>query len=168
MTGLVVRTVTVIYAALAIITFSVTPARSLSAGEVERVVKVLEQLADDIGDLAYDEEAAEIWYEEDEAYEQRIAAAGFSRAEWIRALDATMKGYFASLSNERVAEMLAPLLEFERRQDLSEAQKAAARAMIAAWYEKMATWRAQGAADAAVVRPFAERIARALGADDAY
>jgi hypothetical protein len=156
----------VMFAALALAMFLSTPARSLSAGDVERVVSVMEQLADDLGDLAYDEEAAEIWYEEDTAYEGRIASAGYSQQTWRTALDRTVKGYFASLNQARIDAMLAPMLDFEARSDLSESQKTAAREMVATWRAKMAAWRGEGAADAAVVRPFAGRIERALGGSD--
>lgn len=159
----IARLTAILFAALSLAVFLSTPTKALSGGEVESVVGVMEQLVDDLGDLAYDEEAADIWFEEDAAYEGRIAAAGFSRKTWRQALDRTMKGFFASLGQAALDAMLAPLLEFASREDLSEAQQNAARAMIAEWQAKMADWRAQGAADADVVRPFASRIQKALG-----
>ena len=152
----------VLFAALALAMFLSTPARSLSPADVERVVHVMEQLEEDLGDLAYDEEAADIWYEEDAAFEGRIAAAGFSRQAWRDAVDRTVKGYLATLDQARIDAALAPMPDFEARSDLSEAQKSAAREMMAMLSAKMAGWRKEGAADAPVVRPFASRIERAL------
>lgn len=152
----------VLLSALALAMFLSTPARSLSPGDVERVVGVMEQLAGDLGDLAYDEEAADIWYDEDAAFERRIAAAGFSRQTWRDALDRTVKGYLATLDQARIDAALVPALNFEARADLSEAQREAAREMIAEWRAKMTDWRREGADDAKLVRPFASRIGRAL------
>lgn len=153
---------TILFSALALAMFLSTPARSLSPGDVERVVGVMEQLAGDLGDLAYDEEAADIWYDEDAAYERRIAAAGFSQESWRDALDRTVKGYLATLDQARIDAALVPALDFEARSDLSEAQKVAAREMIAEWRAKMTNWRKEGADDAKLVRPFAVRIGRVL------
>ncbi|RST85061.1 hypothetical protein EJC49_17445 [Aquibium carbonis] len=152
----------ILLAALALAMFLSSPSKALSAKEVERVVEVMEQLVEDLGDLAYDEEAAEIWFEEDAAYEGRIAEAGFSRQTWRQALDGTMKGYFAAIEQSKLDSVLGPLLEFESREGLTEAQRDTARALIADWRTKMADWRVQGAKDAGVVRPFASRIERAL------
>ena len=160
------KVIAILLAAVALAMFLSSQSKALSMKEVERVVEVMEQLVEDLGDLAYDEEAAEIWFEEDAAFEGRIVAAGFSRQAWRDAVDRTMKGYFAALEQSKLDTVLAPLLEFETREGLSDAQRDAARALIADWRAKMADWRAQGAKDAGIVRPFASRIERALeGAD---
>ena len=138
------------------------PALALSSGEVERVVHVLEQLAGDLGGLAYDEEAAEIWFEEDAYAENRIGAAGFSREGWQEAADRTLKAYFALMSRAEIDGLFASFTAMESRGGYSDAQREAARQMAQDMREKISAWRAEGAADASLVRPFAGRIGAAL------
>lgn len=140
---------------------------ALTTEEAGRVVGTMEALLNDLGDLSYDEEAADIWFEEDEAYQGRIAAAGFSRTGWRDAVDGTMNGFYASLDRGEVEAMFAAMLSFEGRADFSDVQKAALRQMVRDTREKMARWRAAGSADATVVAPYASRIKAVLdGRDD--
>jgi hypothetical protein len=145
---------------IALITFG-GMSGALTPPDVERVVTVLAALKLDMGDLAYDEEAAEVWLEEDEAGEGRIAAAGFDADEWREALDRTMKGFFAALPAQEVQAMLDTMQGFEGRSDFSRAQIEAMRALVAEARDRLMRWRREGAADADVVRPHVPRI-RAL------
>lgn len=137
-------------------------ALAFGARDVERVVGLLEYLADELGDIAYDEEAADDWYDEDNGYEARIAAAGYTRDSWRTALDRTVKGYFASMSEAEVEETFAAALGIEDLENFSEEQKQAMRELLDEMRAKLARWRAEGARDAELVRPYADRIERAL------
>ena len=139
------------------------PAHALTPAEAALIVDLTEALSEDLGDLAYDEEAAEIWYEEDSSYEARIEAAGLSEERWSTLLDATMKGFFAALDSAEIDAVFAATQGFEQNDAFSEAQKQAMRDMVAGTRARIEAWRAEGAADAATVRPHVGRIKAALG-----
>ncbi|OKO83015.1 hypothetical protein [Bradyrhizobium sp. AS23.2] len=77
-------------------------AQTLTARDAGSVVGLLEALKPDLGRLAYDEEVADAWFEQDGDHRGLIAKAGFTKATWKAALDATMKGFFASLPEPEI------------------------------------------------------------------
>ena len=100
-------------------------AAALGTPQVRKVVAVMEALAEDGIDLAYDEEAAETWYEEDDAYRGRIAKAGFNRESWRENADRTIKGFYASLDAAEIDAIFTAMGAFRDRPDFSDDQKAA-------------------------------------------
>ena len=134
------------------------PSWALSAAEVENVVAVLKEIGPEIGDLAYDETAADDWFEEDEAGEGRIASAGFTAQSWRTAVDATMKGFYAALPQREIDAAFEGADAFETRADFSAEQKEAMRQLVSEWRVRMYEWRDEGADDAAVVEPYVNDI----------
>ena len=140
-----------------------TPALALTSGEAATVVGVLDKLRDDLGDLAYDEEAAAIWYEEDAAYGGHIAAAGLSQADWTDALDAAMKGFFAALDEAEIEAMFASLDDYGDDARFTAEQKAAIGTLTAEVRQRLGAWRLEGADDAEIMRPHVPRVKELLG-----
>jgi len=139
-------------------------AGAFGTADVEKVVVVLEQLGRDLGELAYDEESAAAWFEEDGYGVGRIPTAGFTEKSWLEQADRTMKGYFATLPQAELDSLFARFEAVETRTDIPDDQKAAIREIYADGKAAIGRWRAEGAADAAAVQPYAPRI-RALLAD---
>lgn len=150
---------------LAALTLLASPAWALTGEEAGKVVGLIEKLTPSLGTLAYDEEAADDWYERDEGEQRLIAREGFTRASWSAALDATMRGYLAGIPLSEIDTLFA-----EMRQRLAKSPKMTAdqrRAMeefVAQEYAELKQLRAEGAPYEAVVRPFAVRLRRLLPA----
>ena len=83
------------------------PGRSLTVDEAQKITELLVSLSPDLGAFAYDEEEADRWFDEDAATGGRIAAAGFNRESWKEAVDATFRGYLATIPADVFAEQLA-------------------------------------------------------------
>lgn len=135
---------------------------SLEGDEVERVVSVMEQLAEDLGGLAYDGEATTDWFEQDGLGERRIEAAGFDLASWKEAADPTIKAFYATLSETEIEAAFGAIPNFEDREDLTASQKQAIREAVAEQRALIKAWRAEGAANAALVQPFSTRVRAAF------
>ncbi len=135
------------------------PANSLTADEAGTVSTLLAELSSELGDIAYDEEEADRIFDEDEASEGRIAAAGFSRESWREALDATFRGYLATIPADEFAELLAlPMARLEQAVGFSEEQKAEVRAWAAEKLAELEAMRAEGKDHADVVMPHAAEL----------
>ena len=107
------------------------PAKSLSPDEVEKVTILMVSLAPELGPFAWDEEEADRLFDEDSSWNGEIAAAGFSRDNWRHALDATFKGYLATIPNDVFSRRLTEALDgFDNASHLSDAQKQELRGLI--------------------------------------
>jgi hypothetical protein len=148
--------------AAAAVLFASQPARALTSAEVATVVDLAEALREDLGDLAYDEQAAADWYEEDSAYQGRIAAAGFSEDRWRNLVDATMKGFFAALGRAGIDEVFAALPAYQDSDRFSPEQKQAITSAVEETRARLDAWRIEGEKDAEIVRPYVERIKAVL------
>jgi len=144
-----------------------SPARSLTADEAEKVSILLVELSAELGDFAYDEEEADRIFDEDEAMNGRIAAAGFTRDSWRTALDATFRGYLATIPNDRFSERLSvPMERLDSTLTLSDEQKAEIRASMEEKITEIQLLRAEGADHAEAVRPHAAALEAVFGAGD--
>lgn len=150
--------------ALAVILLAASPASAatLTPAEVKLVVETMRELQIDLGDLAYDDEAAADWFEEDAAGAGHITAAGFDAQSWRAALDRTMHGFYALMSDAEIDAVFEGAQGFETRDGFSEVQKQAMRELVADMRVRIDRWRREGAGDAAVVRPHAEEIRKIL------
>lgn len=150
--------------ALAVV-FLARPAAALTPDEAGRVVLVLETLQPDYGTLAYDEAIADDWYERDSRDRRFIAAQGFDRARWKQALDATMRGYLATVPQAEIDALFAQM-----RARLGQAPRMSAeqRRTMNEWVDEqqadLARLRTEGAPDAVAVKPHVERLRRLLPA----
>ena len=148
-----------------------SPARSLTAIEADKTSALLVELASEMGEFAYDEEEAGRIFEEDETMNRRIAAAGFSREQWQVSVDAAFRGFLATIPSSvfsaRIAEIFARL---DASSSLSDAQKAEVRAITREKMAEIQLMRAEGAAYADAVAPYADRLEAAfrtgLGTED--
>jgi hypothetical protein len=139
------------------------PASSLTAGEAGKVAALLAELSAELGDFAYDEEEAGRIYDEDEAWNGRIKAAGFDRKEWKAAVDAVYRGYLATIPDDVFSARLAEGLQaFESVSHLSAEQKAELRAMVEEKIAEIRSLRAEGAAYAGTVAPYAAQVEAAF------
>lgn len=130
------------------------PANSLTSGEAEKVAVLLTDLGSEFGPFAYDEEEAERIFDEDESYQARITAAGFSRETWTRAFNEMFRGYLATIPNNVFSTRLTQATEsIETLSHLTEEQKAEVRPMIEEKIAEIQLLRAEGARYADVVRP---------------
>jgi hypothetical protein len=136
---------------------SVLPASALSAGEAQKVVELVEKLEPDHGKIAYDEEEADQWFEDDSA--GLIEKAGFSRQSWKEAFDALMQGYLALVPQSEVDAKLAEIkTRIESAADISAEQKAAVQALFDEQVAAIRTYRENGQKHMDVVRPLAARL----------
>src|SRR5690606_26103921 len=113
-------------------------------------------LAPELGPFAWDEEEADRLFDEDSSWNGEIAAAGFSRDNWRHALDATFKGYLATIPNDVFSRRLTEALDgFDNASHLSDAQKQELRGLIEEKIAEIQLLRAEGARYADLVRPHA-------------
>lgn len=139
------------------------PANSLSTDEAGKVAALLAELSAELGDFAYDEEEADRIYDEDEASNGRIQAAGFDREEWKEAVDAVFRGYLATIPNDAFSARLTEGLQgFESMSHLSAEQKAEVRPLIEEKIAEIQLLRAEGAAYAKAVAPYAAKVEAAF------
>ena len=148
-------------ASLALGTF-VLPARALTMDEVGKVVQLLGELEPDLGRLAYDDEEADQWFDDDADLDGRIAKAGFTRESWKEALDATFRGYLATIPTERLETAFSGLTERLETSDLNAEQKAEMRSFVETKIAETRALRAEGRQYVDVVRPFAARLGELL------
>jgi hypothetical protein len=138
---------------------SVAPAKALTRQEAIVVVKLMQALAPEFGRLAYDEQAADDWFEADAESEGRITHAGFTRESWRTALGATVTGYIACLPEAEFRAKLAAIRErAATRGTLDDAQRRAMLAMVDEIAARLEAMRAAGRAHVEVVRPLAPRL----------
>ncbi len=134
-------------------------ASALTARQAESVVGILEKLkADDIV-IAYDADAADDLFEQDAEEKKLITAAGFNQASWKKAVDETMKGFFASIPDAEIKTIFDDLLtRLEASPDMTAEQKKAMREMWDQQRQHMAGLREEGKPFAATVAPLAARL----------
>jgi hypothetical protein len=139
------------------IVLSALPAFALSPGEAKKVVELVEKLEPDHGKIAYDEEEADQWFEDDSA--GLIEKAGFSRESWKTAFDAVMQGYMALVPQSEVDATLGEIkTRFESATGLTVEQKAALQAMYDEQVAIILAYREKGREHMDVVRPLAARL----------
>ena len=136
----------------------VLPARALTVDEVAKVVQLLGELEPELGRLAYDDEEADQWFDDDAGGEGRIAKAGFDRESWKQALDATFRGYLATISAERFEATYSGMTEKLETSDLNDQQKAEMRSFIETKIAETRALRAEGARYVDAVQPYAARL----------
>lgn len=147
------------------------PANSLTRTEAESVIMLVISLSPDIGPFAYDEEEADRWFDADAEMNGAIADAGFNRDGWRQALNATFRGYLATIpANVFSAKLTGALDRLVNSTTLSDEQKAEIRAMLEEKIAEIQLLRAEGAAYVETVRPHSARLALAfdlgLGEED--
>lgn len=150
-----------------VVTFTLlaSPALALTGEEAGKVVGLIEKLQPNFGTLAYDEEAADDWYERDEGEQHLIAAEGFTRASWRAALDATMRGYLAGIPQGEIDALFAELRQkLAKSPKMTADQKRAMEEFVTQEHAELKQLRAEGAPYEATVRPFAVRLRRLLPA----
>lgn len=139
------------------VVLSVLPASALSPGEAEKVVELIEKLEPDHGKVAFDEEEADQWFENDGA--GLIEKAGFSPQSWKAAFDALMQGYIALVPQGEVdAKLGAIKTRLESASGLSAEQRAAVQEMYDESVAAIRTYRQNGQKHVDVVRPLAARL----------
>jgi hypothetical protein len=136
----------------------VLPARALTVDEVGKVVQLLGELEPELGRLAYDDEEADRWFDDDANGEGRITKAGFDRESWKQALDATFRGYLATISAERFEATYSGMTERLETSDLNDEQKAEMRSFIETKIAETRALRAEGARYVDPVQPYAARL----------
>lgn len=145
----------------------VSPAHALTADEAGEVVRLLGELEPQLGRLAYYDEAADQWFDDDAELEGRIAAAGFSRESWREALDATFRGYLATIPEAEVEARFAELeAKLEASSSLSSAQKDEMRSFVAAKIAETRALRQEGGQYLDIVRPYADELNALLGDEE--
>ncbi|MBB6464165.1 hypothetical protein HNQ96_000012 [Aminobacter lissarensis] len=144
----------------------VLPARALTVEEAGKVVQLLVELEPELGRLAYDEEEADQWFDDDAGLEGRIAKAGFDRESWKQALGATFRGYLATIAAERFEATFSGLTEKVDASDLNADQKAEMRSFVETKVAETRALRAEGARYVNAVQPYAARLNELLGDDE--
>lgn len=138
------------------------PAWALSDKEAAAVVDLIEALQDELGDFAYDETLADDWFEQDAESRGLIEAAGFTAMSWRRALDATFRGFLATVPESEIRAAFAETRRrLERTTSLTAQQETQLRRATDEEERRLLKWRAEGAAYANAVRPHVQRL-RAL------
>lgn len=139
------------------------PAASLTPDEAGRVSALLAELSSELGDFAYDEEEADRIYDEDEAWNGRIAAAGFDRNQWKEAVGAVFRGYLATIPADVFSARLSAALQaIDGMAHLSEEQRTEVRSLFEEKIAEIQSLRAAGAPYADAVRPYAATIEAAF------
>ncbi|WP_378949365.1 hypothetical protein [Mesorhizobium sp. ANAO-SY3R2] len=145
----------------------VSPAHALTADDVGKVTQILGELEPNLGRLAYDEEAADQWFDDDAELDGRIAAAGFSRESWKEALDATFRGYLATIPETEIETRFAELkAKLEASSSLTSAQKDEMRTFVATKIAETRGLRAEGRQYLGIVRPYADKLNELLGDEE--
>jgi hypothetical protein len=143
------------------------PADSLTVEQAEKVTALLVELSPDLGPFAYDEEEADRWFDEDQTADGKIAAAGFTRENWKKALGETFRGYLATIPNDVFSEKLSvPLRRLENASHMSEEQKAEVRAWADEEIAETQLLRAEGSAYVEMVRSLADTLDAVFGIED--
>ncbi|WEK49810.1 MAG: hypothetical protein P0Y66_19260 [Candidatus Kaistia colombiensis] len=139
------------------------PAYALTRQEAIVVVKLVQALSPEFGKLAYDDTAADDWFEADAESDRRISRAGFTQETWKTALDATVTGYVATLPEDEFRAILATLrANAENRGSLTAAQRRARLEWGDEGILRLETMRAEGAPYAEIVRPLAPRLRKLM------
>lgn len=141
----------------------VLPAGALSLEEAGKVVQLLGELEPELGRLAYDDEEADRWFDDDAGLEGRIAKAGFTRESWNEALGATFRGYLATIASERFEATFSGLTEKVDASDLNAEQKAEMRSFVEEKIAETRALRAEGAQYVDIVQPYAAKLNELLG-----
>jgi hypothetical protein len=141
----------------------VLPARALTLEEAGKVVQLLGELEPELGRLAYDEDEADRWFDDDAGLEGRITKAGFTRESWNEALGATFRGYLATIASERFEATFSGLTEKVDASDLNAEQKAEMRSFVEEKIAETRALRTQGAQYVDAVQPYAARLNELLG-----
>jgi hypothetical protein len=139
------------------------PAASLTVDEAGKVSALLAELSSELGDFAYDDEEADRIFDEDEASNGRIKAAGFDREEWKKAVDAVFRGYLATIPNDVFSARLSGALQaIDSMSHLSTEDRAEVRALFEEKVAEIQLLRAEGASYAKAVTPYAAQIEAAF------
>jgi hypothetical protein len=139
------------------------PAHSLTADEAGKVSALLAQLSSELGDFAYDDEEADRIFDEDEAASGRIRAAGFDRDEWKQAVDAVFRGYLATIPTDVFSARLGEAMQaIDSMSQLSAEQLVEVRSLNEEKIAEIQLLRAEGAAHAKVVAPYAAQVEAAF------
>ncbi|CAN7209803.1 hypothetical protein [Aminobacter sp. LjRoot7] len=144
----------------------VLPAWALTLEEAGKVVQLLGELEPELGRLAYDEEEADQWFDDDAGLEGRITKAGFTRESWKEALGATFRGYLATIAAERFEATFSGLTEKVDASDLNAEQKAEMRSFVEEKIAETRALRAEGEQYFDVVQPYAVRLNELLGDEE--
>lgn len=135
------------------------PANSLTVTEADRTTALLAELSAELGEFAYDEEEANRIFDEDEAWNGRIKAAGYSREQWQKSVDAAFRGFLATIPEDVVDAQVRTLFErLDTMASLTSEQKAEIRAATDDKIKEIYSLRAEGEDYADVMRPFAKRM----------
>ena len=132
-------------ASLALDSF-VLPACALTVEEVGKVLQLLGKL----GSLAYDEEEADQWFDDDTNREGCIAKAGFTGEDWkegARQFESTFSGLAEKVDDK----------------DLNSKQKAEVRSFVETTIAETWALRAEGEQDIDPVQPYAAKLNELLG-----
>jgi hypothetical protein len=135
----------------------VTPVMALTSHEVEAVVGVVEQLAQEMGEGMV-ADAAGIFYDYDSLGAALIPEAGFSRESWITAYDAVTAGYMATIPQDEFDAVFEEPLATLEASELPEEQKAMLREHVAGLIAEAQALRQSGMQYADVVRPYEARL----------
>ena len=139
--------------------FAVSPAKALTKQEAIVVVKLMQALTPEFGRLAYDESAADDWFEADAESEGRIAHAGFTRETWRVALGATVTGYIACLPEAEFRGKLSTIrAKAENRGSFTPEQRRAMLELVDEMTAKLEAMRQEGRVYVEIVRPLAPRL----------
>lgn len=134
-------------------------ALALTAREAESVVNVLEKLKADGVQIAYDEEAADEWFEQDADDKKLITKAGFNQKTWKTAVDETMTGFFAAMPEAEIKAVFEGLRKrLESTSAITAAQKDAMREFWEQQYKQVDAIRAEGKPFVATVTPLVPRL----------
>ena len=139
------------------------PAYALTKQEAVVVVKLVQALEPEFGKLAYDETAADDWFEADAQSDRRISRAGFNQESWKAALGATVTGYIAALPEPEFRARLATLrAHAEERGSLTAEQRRAMLEFVDEGIRRLETMRLEGEPYAEIVRPLAPRLRKLM------
>jgi hypothetical protein len=151
-------------AALFGVVLSVLPAIALTPGEAEKVIALVEKLEPDHGKIAYDEDEAGQWFEDDSA--GLIEKAGFTRESRKAAFDALLQGYIALVPQSEIdAKLGAVKASIESASGLPAEQRAAVQAAYDEQVAIIRTYRENGKKHVDVVRSFAARLEPLIAPD---
>ena len=139
------------------------PAHALTRQEAIVVVKLVQALSPEFGKLAFDETAADDWFEADAQSDRRISRAGFTQESWKVALTATVTGYIACMPEAEFRAILASVrASAERRTALDAAQRRAMLEWVDEGILRLETMWAEGAPHADIIRPLAPRLRKLM------
>lgn len=138
-------------------------AHALTQEQVATVIDIVEKLSPELGTVAYDDDEADRWFEDDSGKDDLIGRAGFDQSGWKMVFDATITGFLATVPEQ---EFISLFDTIRQRVLAAKSLNVEHREMMLQEVDKqlalVGQLRTDGKPYASLVRPFSARLRKLL------